>query len=53
MKLNQLILLRVTSVLASIFSISGSAAGALVNLSTNAVSPTPTSTGTNIAVAQN
>lgn len=53
MKLNQLLLLGVTSCLASVISISGSAVGVLANSSSNAVSPSATSTGSNAVVAQN
>ena len=53
MKMNQLLLLGVTSCLASALSISGSAVGVLANSSSNAVSPSATSTGANTVVAQN
>ncbi len=53
MKLNQLVLLGVTSFLASVISVSNSAVGVSANSSSNAVSPSATSTGSNIVVAQN
>lgn len=53
MKLNQLVLLGVTSFLASVISVSISAVGVSANSSSNAVSPSATSTGSNTVVAQN
>ena len=52
MKLNQLVLLGITSLLASVISVSSSAAGVSASPS-NAVSHSITSTGSNTLVAQN
>jgi hypothetical protein len=53
MKLNQLVLLGVTSFLTSVVSLSGSSAGVLANPSFNPISSTSTSTSAKVAVAQN
>ena len=53
MKLNQLLLLGVTSFLTSVISLSGSSAGVLANSSFNSISPTSTSTSTKVDLAQN